>query len=121
MTLPFRLDVELFLRMGLFKKLASALGFGKAPVGIIVVGLDNSGKTTLINHLRPKKSQAHEVAPTVGFNCESFSKHNLKFSVFDMSGQSKYRSLWENYYPDVQAVIFVLDSTDKIRLCVAKA
>jgi GTPase SAR1 family protein len=37
-----------------------------------------------------------------------------------MSGQGRYRSLWEHYYIEVQAVIFVLDSTDKIRICVAK-
>lgn len=37
-----------------------------------------------------------------------------------MSGQGRYRSLWEHYYSDVQAIIFVLDSTDKIRIVVAK-
>lgn len=37
-----------------------------------------------------------------------------------MSGQGRYRSLWEHYYADVQAIIFVLDSTDRIRMCVAK-
>jgi GTPase Era involved in 16S rRNA processing len=31
-----------------------------------------------------------------------------------------YRSLWETYYKGVDAVIFVVDSTDKIRMCVAK-
>jgi ADP-ribosylation factor-like protein 6 len=37
-----------------------------------------------------------------------------------MSGQGRYRSLWEHYYADVEAIIFVLDSTDKMRICVAK-
>ena len=37
-----------------------------------------------------------------------------------MSGQGRYRSLWEHYYSDVQAIIFVLDSTDRLRMCVAK-
>ena len=37
-----------------------------------------------------------------------------------MSGASNYRSLWETYYRNVQAVIFVVDSSDKIRVCVAK-
>lgn len=37
-----------------------------------------------------------------------------------MSGQGRYRSLWEHYYAEVQAIIFVLDSTDRIRMCVAK-
>ncbi|CAK4119204.1 unnamed protein product [Aphanomyces euteiches] len=106
--------------MGMFKKLASSLSMKKQSVRILVVGLDNSGKTTLINHLKPKKLQSHEVAPTVGFQVEEFSKNNLSFTVFDMSGQSRYRSLWENYYADVQAIIFVMDSTDTIRMCVAR-
>ncbi len=37
-----------------------------------------------------------------------------------MSGAGTYRSLWETYYSDVQAIVFVIDSTDKIRMCVAK-
>lgn len=37
-----------------------------------------------------------------------------------MSGQGRYRNLWEHYYADVQAIIFVIDSTDKFRMVVAK-
>jgi ADP-ribosylation factor-like protein 6 len=61
-----------------------------------------------------------EVVPTVGFQVEDFSKNGLAFTVFDMSGQGRYRNLWEHYYKDVGGVIFVIDSTDKIRMCVAK-
>ena len=61
-----------------------------------------------------------EVTPTVGFQVEEFSKNNINFTVYDMSGQGRYRSLWEHYYSDVEAIIFVLDSTDRLRMCVAK-
>ena len=61
-----------------------------------------------------------EVVPTVGFQVEEFSKNGLQFTVFDMSGQGRYRNLWEHYYADVGGVIFCVDSTDKIRMCVAK-
>lgn len=37
-----------------------------------------------------------------------------------MSGQSKYRQLWEHYYNDTNAIIFVLDSTDRVRGVVAR-
>eukprot|EP00967_Tisochrysis_lutea_P028369 scaffold33001_cov18-Tisochrysis_lutea.AAC.1 len=33
-----------------------------------------------------------------------------------MSGAGRYRSLWEQYYREAQAVIFVIDSADKFRL-----
>lgn len=41
---------------------------------IIVVGLDNSGKTTTIERLKPRARQAAEVAPTVGFSVDEFAR-----------------------------------------------
>ena len=47
--------------MGFFKTLSNMLG-GSSSAGakhrIIVVGLDNSGKTTLVNIIKPKKVHA---------------------------------------------------------------
>ncbi|XP_031781774.1 ADP-ribosylation factor-like protein 6 isoform X4 [Nasonia vitripennis] len=45
---------------------------------------------------------------------------NVGFTAFDMSGHDRYRSLWEHYYKDCQGVIFIIDSSDKLRLVVAK-
>jgi ADP-ribosylation factor-like protein 6 len=59
------------------------------------------------------QANTFEVTPTVGFQVEAFSKNNLNFTIFDMSGQSRYRELWSHYYREVQAIIFVLDSTDR--------
>jgi ADP-ribosylation factor-like protein 6 len=87
---------------------------------VLVVGLDNAGKTTLLTHLKPSKGDVTEVVPTVGFTVEEFGQNSLKFHAFDMSGQSKYRSLWEQYYQETQAVIWVIDSTDKFRIEVVK-
>lgn len=41
--------------MGLFKRLSMALGITKQQARILVVGLDNSGKSTIINHIKPQK------------------------------------------------------------------
>lgn len=108
--------------MGIFKMLYSYAVGKKKHVRILCVGLDNSGKTTIISHLKPKKGVAVEpdIVPTVGFNVEEFQKNGLQFTIFDMSGQGRYRNLWEHYYKDVGGIIFVIDSTDHIRFCVAK-
>lgn len=37
-----------------------------------------------------------------------------------MSGHDRYRSLWEHYYKDCHGIIFLIDSTDKLRLVVVK-
>lgn len=56
----------------------------------------------------------------MGMAYETIEKGKLRFTVADMSGQDTYRSLWETYYKDVDAVVFVVDSADKIRMCIAK-
>lgn len=73
----------------------------------------NSGKTTLVNCLRPEKDkEKFEVVPTVGFSVERFTVYKTKLTVVDMSGDlKKYKSLWECYYEDTDAVIFVVDSS----------
>ena len=108
--------------MGILQRIAEAFGLIKSEAKVLIVGLDNSGKTTLINHLKTPggDSRVDEITPTVGFQVEQFTKGKINFTVYDMSGQSRYRTLWEQYYRDVQAIIFVIDSTDKIRMCVAK-
>jgi len=72
--------------------------------------------------MKPKKrgTLVTEVTPTISFNTETFSKQNFDFTVFDMSGQTNYRGLWEKFYSEVDGIIFVIDSADKIRFAVAK-
>ena len=38
----------------------------------------------------------------------------MQFLVFDVGG--KVRQLWSHYYDNLDAIIFVIDSTDKERL-----
>merc|ERR1719413_80874 len=104
--------------MGLFKRLFGGK-WTAAKVRIVVVGLDNSGKTTVLNALKPKKATL-ETVPTVGFSTEEFQKHGINFCAFDMSGQSRYRNLWEHYYGDVEGIIVVVDATDSLRFAVVK-
>ncbi|XP_074660202.1 ADP-ribosylation factor-like protein 6 [Tubulanus polymorphus] len=106
--------------MGLFDRLASFLGFAKKEAKVLIVGLDNSGKSSIINHLKLPQSQTSDIVPTVGFNIEKIKNSSISFTMFDMSGQGRYRTLWEHYYKDCDAIIFVIDSSDKLRLVVAK-
>ena len=105
--------------MGLLDSLFEWLGIRRREVSVLVVGLDNSGKSSLFNYLRPKDTIAVHTVPTIGFNVEHFSAHGLSFTAFDMSGQSRYRALWANYYHSTNGIIFVIDSADRTRLLVA--
>ncbi|KAJ3223039.1 ADP-ribosylation factor-like protein 6 [Chytriomyces hyalinus] len=107
--------------MGIWSAFLTSLGIIKRKVNILLVGLDNAGKSTIINGLKLNAAAPTEIVPTVGFSVETFStQHRLTFTVFDMSGQGKYRDLWEYYFPDVEAIVFVIDASDKARACVAR-
>lgn len=106
--------------MGIFDTFVQWLGLKKREANVLVVGLDNSGKTTIINHFKSDETKNHDIVPTVGFNVEKFKCKTLAFTAFDMSGQGRYRNLWEHYYRDCHGIIFVIDSSDKLRMVVAK-
>lgn len=108
--------------MGIFNALSSWLGMKKREAQVLVVGLDNSGKSTILNQLKPAESKA-EVVPTVGFSMERFKtgkNGQLTLTAFDMSGQGRYRNLWEHYYKEAHGIIYVVDSSDRMRMVVAK-
>ena len=106
--------------MGFLDRFAKWLGIKKAEANILVVGLDNSGKTTILNQLKSDESKSTDIVPTIGFNVEKFTTKALSITAFDMSGQGRYRTLWEQYYRDCQGIVFVIDSSDKLRMVVAK-
>lgn len=79
-----------------------------------MLGLDAAGKTTILYKL--KLGQSVTTIPTVGFNVETVTYKNVKFSVWDVGGQDKIRPLWRHYYTGTQALIFVVDSSDRDRI-----
>ncbi|KAD3068055.1 hypothetical protein E3N88_35935 [Mikania micrantha] len=56
--------------------------------------------------------------PTIGFNVETVQYNNIKFQVWDLG--IYFRPYWRCYFPNTQAVIYVVDSSDTDRLVIAK-
>merc|ERR1712179_548677 len=97
--------------MGLIlKKLAKK----KKDMRIIMLGLDSSGKTTILYKL--KLGEVVTTIPTIGFNVETVEYKNIRFTVWDVGGQDKIRPLWRYYYQGTQGLIFVVDSNDRDRV-----
>ncbi|KAL2289076.1 hypothetical protein FJTKL_02901 [Diaporthe vaccinii] len=92
----------------------SGLLWAKKEIRILILGLDNAGKTTLLYRL--KIGEVVTTIPTIGFNVESVTYKNLNFNVWDLGGQTSIRPYWRCYYANTAAVIFVVDSTDIERL-----
>lgn len=86
----------------------------KKEYRLLMLGLDAAGKTTLLYKL--KLGEVLTTIPTIGFNVESVQYKNLMFTVWDVGGQSKIRTLWRHYYKGIQGLIFVVDSNDSDRM-----
>ena len=80
--------------MGLFDKLVNFLGLKKKEYSVLVLGLDNSGKSTILNHFKPDEEKYHNIVPTVGFSVEKFkSMKSLVVCVFPFFSMSFWHSL----------------------------
>ncbi|KAM7342744.1 ADP ribosylation factor-like 6 isoform 3-T3 [Cochliomyia hominivorax] len=107
--------------MGMFDNFLSLLKINKEKMTILVVGLNNSGKSTIINNFKRKnENNSYISVPTVGFTNEEFYSHGVQFSVIDMSGAWKYRNLWQHQFKSCQGIIYVIDSSDNMRMVVVK-
>ena len=45
---------------------------------------------------------------------------NLPCVVYDLSGQGRYRESWAYFYPDIDGIFFVVDTSDRARLSVVQ-
>ena len=86
----------------------------KKDMRILMVGLDAAGKTTILYNL--KLGEVISTIPTIGFNVETVEYKSINFTVWDLGGQNKIRPLWRYYYQNTEAIIFVVDSSDKERV-----
>jgi len=86
----------------------------KIEMRVVTLGLDGAGKTTILFKL--KQNEFVPTIPTIGFNVETLEFKNVKITLWDVGGQHKLRPLWKHYYLNTQAVIFVLDASNRERL-----
>jgi ADP-ribosylation factor-like protein 6 len=107
--------------MGLFSRLFSVF-FSKQKVKIVIAGLDNSGKTTIVNSLKPENQQLKpsSIQPTIGFANDEFDYMGVRLTALDMAGQSKYRDLWAQHLNGSNGFVFVIDVSDALRMVVVK-
>lgn len=59
----------------------------KCRIRILMVGLDFSGKTTVLYKL--KLGDTVTTVPTIGFNVETVSYKNVIVTIWDVGGQQK--------------------------------
>ncbi|KAI8872655.1 P-loop containing nucleoside triphosphate hydrolase protein [Ramicandelaber brevisporus] len=89
---------------------------------VVIVGLDNSGKTTLLERIKTlfgskeRSLRPEQIVPTVGLNLGRIELGRSRVRFWDLGGQRELRELWDQYYPQCHAVVFVVDAADPDRL-----
>ncbi|KAF1954787.1 ARF/SAR superfamily [Byssothecium circinans] len=91
----------------------------KEEFSILLLGLDNAGKTTLLEQIKAAYSSLNpnlKTVPTVGQNVATVSlpppNPPIYLKIWDVGGQHSLRGLWQSYYSSCHAIVFVLDSSD---------
>ncbi len=105
------------LFMGLWSML-----FSKVQYQILILGLDDAGKTTFLEQLKHVYAglappEELKIPPTVGLNIGKLDVGSrVRFLFWDLGGQASLRVLWDKYYSESHAVVWIVDSADRNRL-----
>ncbi|EMT64178.1 ADP-ribosylation factor-like 2 [Fusarium oxysporum f. sp. raphani 54005] len=81
---------------------------------ILMLGLDNAGKTTIVKKVMGE--DVNTVSPTLGFIIKTIDYEGYKLNIWDVGGQKTLRSYWRNYFEKTDALIWVVDATDRLRI-----
>lgn len=81
---------------------------------ILILGLDNAGKTTVVKRLCGEPIDTIE--PTLGFQIQTLSHKSYQLNLWDIGGQKSIRAYWRNYFEQTDGLIWVVDSADTYRL-----
>eukprot|EP01038_Epipyxis_sp_PR26KG_P015829 gene15829-21443_t len=82
--------------------------FFSKKLEVVLVGLENSGKTTLLHVL--SDGTPVETTPTIGLNVRMVKKGGVSMKCWDLGGQEKYRSEWGRFTRGCNVIIFVVDA-----------
>ncbi|XP_036866855.1 ADP-ribosylation factor-like protein 13A [Manis javanica] len=87
-------------------------------VTVIIIGLDNSGKTLLVEVFR--RLLPRRMDNFVASELTTLLLDEYEVSIYDLDGGMQGREIWPNYYAQAHGLVFVLDSSDFGRMQEAK-
>lgn len=100
------------------RSLLEYLGLSTKKAKLMLLGLDNAGKSTLLCRLKGDTLKA--LAPTQFPHAEEVLVGTVSFTAFDVGGHLIARKVWKDYFPSASCVIFIVDATERERFAEAK-
>ncbi|XP_037746747.1 ADP-ribosylation factor-like protein 5B isoform X2 [Chelonia mydas] len=90
---------------------------------VIIVGLDNAGKTTILYQFL--MNEVVHTSPTIGSNVEEIVVKNTHFLMWDIGGQESLRSSWNTYYSNTEdlrkAAVLIFANKQDMKGCMTAA
>jgi len=89
---------------------------------VLILGLNEAGKTTLLEQTKTiftkdyRGMSLSKITTTVGLNLGKIDVGSTRLSFWDLGGQEELQSLWDKYYAECHAIIYVVDSIDVERI-----
>jgi len=93
--------------------------FWKEEMELTLVGLENSGKTTFVNVIDTERF-SEDMIPTIGFNMRKVTKGKVSIKLWDIGGQTRFRTMWERYCSGCNAIVYMVDANDTSKIEMAK-
>ena len=103
---------------GMVNSVLGYLGLYNKKANIVFLGLDNAGKSALLHVL--KTDRVTQTRPTIHPHSEELKMGNLVLNTYDLGGHETARKIWKDYFPAVNAILFLVDSVDVGRFKEAK-
>jgi len=95
--------------------MGACCGSGSQTCRIVFVGLDNAGKSSILDCLADGRPPM-VTKPTIGYRQKTIHRHKIELQIWDVGGDEHGRDLWRHYVKNAHAVVFILDSSDEYHL-----
>jgi len=87
--------------------------FGRANTKIVILGLDNAGKTTLLGVMKNNRVGTYD--PTKHPQIAEMLIGSSRITAIDMGGHRAARRLWRDYCTGAGGIVFMVDASDLSR------
>jgi small GTP-binding protein len=84
-----------------------------SPIVLGIFGLDDAGKTCLLQALSGEFD--FDCVPTVGLGQKTLLYDTNQVTFYDLGGNSRFRSVWQKFFAELWGFIWVVDSSNPDR------